>query len=313
MPTVLVTGGAGFIGANLVKRLLKLKHKVVVIDDLSTGFRYNLPLPNKNLVFYEKSINENLRPIFRKHKIDYIFHLAAQIDLYKSLQKPIYDAKVNILGSLNIIREAAKIKIKKFIYASSGGAVYGEPRKIPVPESHSVNPLSCYGISKYTAEKYLEIYHRLYGLPYIILRYANVYGPHQNAGVIAIFLNKLIREEKPSLFAYGKNKIDYIFVEDVVEANIKAMISRRNKTYNIGTGKATTTEQIFQIVAKELRSEVAPKYLPCRLGEVDRISLDASLAQKELKWRPRYSLEEGIRKTIEWFKSNQHPSQSSQR
>ncbi|MFA4880091.1 MAG: NAD-dependent epimerase/dehydratase family protein [Candidatus Doudnabacteria bacterium] len=313
MPTVLVTGGAGFIGANLVKRLLKLKHKVVVIDDLSTGFRHNLPLPNKNLVFYEKNINENLRPILRKHKIDYIFHLAAQMDVRKSLQKPIYDAKVNILGSLNIIREAARIKIKKFIYASSGGAVYGEPREIPVPESHSVNPLSCYGISKYTAEKYLETYHRLYKLPYITLRYANVYGPRQNplgeAGVIAILLHQLIQGEAPSLFAYGKNKRDYIFVEDIVEANIKAMLSCQNKIYNIGTGKATTTEQIFQIVARELQSKIKPQYLPCRLGEVDQISLDASLAQKELKWRPRYSLEEGIRKTIEWFKSNQRPSQ----
>ena len=308
MLTALVTGGAGFIGANLVSRLLKLKYKVVVIDNLSTGFHHHLPLNNKNLIFYQKSINENLKPILHKHKIDYLFHLAAQTNVHKSLQNPIYDAEINILGSLNIIKEAAKIKIKKFIYASTGGAVYGEPVKIPVSESHSINPLSCYGASKYAAEKYLEIYHKLYGLPYIILRYANIYGPYQNpfgeGGVIAIFIHQLIQKERPSLFAYGKNKRDYIFVEDIVEANIKAMYSNKNKTYNIGTGKMTNTKQIFQIIQHELGSSVQPKYLPDRLGEVNQISLNVNLAQKELKWKPHYSLEEGIKKTIVWFKSN---------
>jgi len=305
MKTSLVTGGAGFIGSNLVKKLIELNHEVIVLDNLSTGFSANLPSQNKNLVFYKKSLNQNLNPIFCKHKIDYIFHLAAQIDVRKSVQKPILDAKINILGSLNLILEAQKAKIQKFIYSSTGGALYGEPEKIPAKESAPINPLSCYGASKYTVEKYLEIYHKLYNFPYITLRYANVYGPYQNplgeAGVVAIFINKLLKKKIPSLFAFGKNKRDYIYISDVVTANIKAMASNQNKAYNIGTGQMTETTKIFELINRELKSKIQPKMRKGRPGDVDKISLDGSLAQKELNFKPRVSLEKGIKKTVQWF------------
>lgn len=308
MQTSLVTGGAGFIGSNLVRKLLALNHKVIVLDDLSTGFHKNLPEKTHNLVFYQKSINANLKLIFRKHKIDYIFHLAAQIDVRESLQNPLFDARVNILGSLNLLEEARRANIKKFIYASTGGALYGEPKEIPAPESHSINPLSCYGASKFIVEKYLAIYHKLYNLPYIILRYANVYGPRQNplgeAGVVAIFINQLLQKKGPKLFAYGKNERDYVFVEDVVEANLKAMYSPYNKAYNIGTGQVTSTRKIFVLIEKQLKTHLKPKLCPARPGEVDKISLDSSQAKKELPWEPRVSLEKGIKKTVKWFKDN---------
>jgi len=308
MASILVTGGAGFIGANLTARLLKLKHKVAVIDNLSTGFRHNLPLQNKNLAFYEKNINENLKPIFAKHRFDYIFHLAGQIDVRKAVSDPRADAEINILGIINLLQEARTTKIKKFIYASSGGAVYGEPEKMPVPKNAPIRPLSPYGVSKYAAEKYLETFGRLYRLPYAILRYANVYGPGQNshgeAGVVAIFINHLLKKERPSLFAFGKNKRDYIFVDDVAEANLKAMAGRENAVYNIGTGKTTTTEELFQIISQELKSKIKPRLEPARPGEVEAISLDARLAAAELSWQARVSLPAGIRQTIQWFLEN---------
>lgn len=307
MSISLVTGGAGFIGSNLVRKLLALNHKVIVIDDLSTGFRKNLPLTEKNLIFYKKSINDGLKLIFKKHPVDYIFHSAAQIDVRKSVQNPLLDAQINILGSLNLIQEAQRVKIKKFIYSSTGGALYGNPQKIPVKETHPINPLSCYGVSKYTAEKYLETYHRLYQLPYIILRYANVYGPRQNplgeAGVVAIFINQLLKKQRPSIFAYGQNERDYVFVEDVVEANLKAMNSSFEKAYNISTGQKTTTKRIFKLISQELQSDIKPRLCKARPGEVDKISLDPSLAQKELQWKARVSLEEGLRRTVKWFQS----------
>jgi len=309
MKTSLVTGGAGFIGSNLVKRLLALKHKVIVIDDLSTGFLDNLPPRNENFIFVKKTLNSNLGPLFQKHKIDYIFHLAAQIDVRKSVQKPISDAKINILGSLNLIGEANKAKIKKFIYSSTGGALYGEVEKIPVKESYPINPLSCYGASKYATEKYLEIYHKLYKFPYITMRYANVYGPYQNplgeAGVVAIFINKLLNGETPTLFAFGKNKRDYVFVNDVVRANLKAMSSDKNRAYNIGTGRASETARIFELINQELKAKIKPKLAGARPGDVDKISLDSSLAQKELDWKAQTRLEEGIKKTVKWFETMQ--------
>lgn len=305
MKTSLVTGGAGFIGSNLVKELIALKHKVLVLDDLSTGFKRNLPPPSKNYLFYKKSINADLTPIFKKHSPDYVFHLAAQIDVRKSVVNPLEDAQINILGSLNLIQSAIRAKIKNFIYSSTGGALYGEVQKNPVAEKQPINPISCYGVSKYATEKYLETFHELSGLPYITLRYANVYGPSQNplgeAGVVAIFINKLIKDEQPSLFAHGKNERDYVFVQDVVAANIKAMDSPRNKAYNIGTGVSTTTARIFSLIQKGLQSKIKPKMCSARPGDVDKISLDSTLAHKELSWRPKYTLEKGILKTVNWF------------
>jgi len=308
MSSILVTGGAGFIGANLVTRLLKLKHEVIVIDNLSTGFRRNLSFKNKNFIFYEQSINENLGPIFTKHSFDYIFHLAGQIDVRKAVEDPRKDARINIFGMINLLQEVQNKKIKKFIYASSGGAVYGEPDKMPVPETHPVRPLSPYGASKYAGEKYLETFSRLYKFPYTILRYANVYGPGQNshgeAGVVAIFINQLLKKERPSLFAFGKNKRDYIFVDDVVEANLKAMTMQKSGAYNIGTAKTTTTARLFQIISQELKSKIKPRLALARTGEVRAISLDSGLAAAELSWQPRVSLQEGIQKTIQWFLKN---------
>ncbi len=309
MITSLVTGGAGFIGSHLAEKLLSLNHRVVVIDDLSTGSRENLPPSSHLFHFHQQSITANLAPIFKKYTFAYIFHLAAQIDVRKSVLEPHHDAQTNILGTINLLEQARRAKIKKFIYSSTGGALYGEPQKLPVPEHHPINPLACYGASKFAAEKYIETYHRLYKIPYLILRYANVYGPRQNpsseAGVVAIFIHKLTHQETPSLFASGRNQRDYIYVEDIVEANLCATKSKQNKAYNIGTGRATPTTEILRFIQKAVGSQINPKLCPPRPGEVEAISLDATLARQELHWTPHVPLEDGIARTIAWFQQKE--------
>src|SRR4030067_654229 len=246
---ILITGGAGFIGSNAADRFIREGHQVIVVDNLTTGKLKNL---NPKAKFYKIDIKnrEGLEGIFKENKIDIINHHAAQMDVRKSVDDPIYDADVNILGSLNLLQLAVKHKIKKFIFASTGGAVYGEQDYFPADEKHPQNPLSPYGISKLSLEKYLYFYKITYNLDYTILRYANVYGPRQDphgeAGVVAIFIQKMLNKEQPIINGNGEQTRDFVYVGDVVEANILAMEnnpeldSGTDNIFNIGTSIETS-------------------------------------------------------------------------
>ena len=301
---ILFTGGAGFIGSNIVDALIDLGHEVVVVDNLSTGFRRNL---NPKARFYELSIGATeLSGIFERERPELVNHHAAQIDVRKSGDDPIADAQDNILGSLNLITNCVRFGVKRIIYASTGGAIYGDLQYPPADEAHPVNPISQYGISKHTVEHYLYLYGTLYDLEYVILRYANVYGPRQNpfgeAGVVAIFATQMLTGERPTIFGQGDKTRDYIHVADVTQANILAMERGTNSIINIGTGVETSDQQIFDTLAGVLGYGGQPIYAPYRKGEVFRISLECSKAREELGWSPQLSLREGMERTAEYYR-----------
>lgn len=296
----LVTGGAGFIGSHLVDKLIEQNHKVVIIDNLSTDKKENL---NPKADFYKIDIQEErISQIFKKEKPEIIFHLAAQINLRKSVENPIEDAKINILGSLNILENCRKFKIKKIVFASTGGAIYGEADVIPTPEDYPVFPLSPYGIAKLTTEKYLNYYYKVFGLPFVSLRLANVYGPRQNskgeAGVVAIFCDKMLTGKQPIINGNGKQTRDFVYVEDVIGASILAMKKNKSGIFNIGTAKETDVNTIFEMLKKIIRSTCKEIHGPGQKGEQKRSCLDYSKAKKELGWQPKYRLEEGIKETL---------------
>lgn len=302
---ILVTGGAGFIGSHLVDRLIGEGHKVFVIDNLSSGKRENL---NPKAKFYQADIqDQKISNIFKKEKPEIVFHYAAQIDLRKSVEKPIEDAKINILGSLNILENCKKFKIKKIVFASTGGAMYGEAKILPTPEDYPTNPPSPYGIAKLTIEKYLNYYYQIFGLPYVALRLANVYGPRQNskgeAGVIAIFCDKMLKGEQPIIYGNGEQSRDFVFVDDVAEANILAMKSKKVGIFNIGTGKETDINAIFEKTKKLTGAKCKKIHIPAKIGEQRRSYLDYSRIKKELGWQPKYNFTDGLKKTVDWFKN----------
>ena len=300
---VIVTGGAGFIGSNLVDALVQRGDEVVVIDNLSTGRRENL---NPHIKFYETSIGDpGLADIFEKEKPDIVCHHAAQIDLRRSVNEPLFDAEVNILGSLNVIVNSIRSGVGKFVYASTGGAIYGEPQYLPVDEKHPINPVSQYGVSKHTVEHYLHLYALQGELNYVALRYPNVYGSRQNpfgeAGVIAIFAGQMLHGEQPTIFGPGDKTRDYTHVSDIVEANILAIERGRNLICNIGTGVETSDQDIFDAIVKALGYSSSPIFTSVRPGEIQRICLDRSKADQELGWRPKTTLKDGIAKTVSYF------------
>ncbi len=317
---ILVTGGAGFIGSHLVDKLIEIGHRVVVLDNLSTGRRENL---NPKARFYEDDIGSpGVAGIFQKEKPEVVFHLAAQIDVRKSIEDPLGDARTNILGSLNILQNFISVNQrsnqrksafpKKLIFTSSGGAIYGETEIIPTPESHPERPVSPYGIGKLAVEKYLYFYQKAYGLNYTALRLANVYGPRQNsrggAGVMAVFCRAILEDKEPVIYGDGRQTRDFVFVEDVVEAAVLAMsqtpLNNYAPVFNIGTGIETSVNEVLKSLAKETKKEVKPRYAMAKKGEQKRSCLDYSKAKKELGWRPRHSLEEGLRETIKWFSNH---------
>ncbi len=304
---ILVTGGAGFIGSHLVDDLIERGDEVVVVDNLSTGRRENV---NPQTKLYELSIGDlGLADIFERERPDIISHHAAQIDLRRSVNEPLFDAQENILGSLNVIVNSVRYGVNIFIYASSGGAVYGEPQYLPVDENHQINPTSQYGVSKHTVEHYLHSYALQYGLNYVVLRYPNVYGPRQNtlgeAGVVAIFARQMLGGERPTIFGSGGKTRDYTHVSDVVSANLLAMEQGKNVICNIGTGVETSDQEIFDALAEALGYDGSPLYTSVRPGEIQRICLDWSKAERELGWRPQLSLKEGIAKTVAYFKAQE--------
>lgn len=303
---VLVTGGAGFIGSHVVDALVQASHDVVVVDDLSMGKREQVHPAAR---FYRVDIRDRqaLEEVFRIERPEVVNHHAAQGNLRRSMTEPSFDASVNIVGSLNLFELALAHTARKFVNISSGGAVYGEPQRLPVDECHPICPMSAYGMSKHTVEQYLRLFDGC-GLDYTILRYANVYGPRQNpkgeAGVVAIFSRQMLAGEQPTIFGDGTKTRDYVYVGDVVAANLLAMTATRasGRSYNIGLGREISDRQIFELVRNAVGATVKPILTSKRPGEIDRICLDASLAKTELGWEPATSLEEGIARTVAFYR-----------
>lgn len=299
----LVTGGAGFIGSHLVDALIEKGEEVLVLDDLSSGKKENVH-PKAKLVV--QNISDQETPtLVSDFRPDYIFHLAAQALVPVSVRDPLHDAMVNVVGFLNVMEGAVKAGAKKVVYSSTGGAIYGDILPIPTPESVNPRPISPYGITKLTGERYLDFYREVHGVEATILRYANVYGPRQNpfgeGGAVAIFTQKFLSGEAPTIFGDGSQTRDYVYVGDVVVANLKAREVNSPGPFNIGTGIETKTEDLFRSIQKIFHSEIEPVYADERAGDLKRSALDRSLAGKELSWKPTYSLTRGLEETIKWF------------
>lgn len=304
---ILVTGGAGFIASHIVDAYIALGHTVIVLDNFSSG-KKEFVNPKAKLCEVDIRDKNEIESIIAQEKPEVINHHAAQISVRQSVADPTRDAEINILGLLNLLEAGRKNNIKKVIFASSGGVVYGEAKTIPTPESYvPLQPLSPYGVTKLASEYYLHFYYQTYHIPYIALRYANVYGPRQNphgeAGVVAIFSQKLIAGESSVINGDGKQTRDYIYVGDVVEANKKALETTHSGSFNIGTGKETDVIELFAGIKKMSGVGKEAKHGPQKFGEQRRSCLDCRFAQEILGWENQLSLSEGLRKTVDYFKT----------
>ena len=303
---VLVTGGAGFIGSHVADVFVAEGHDVVIVDDLSTGVKENL---NSAARFYEVDLRDEraLSEVFAREKPEYVSHQAARAQVRESLEKPALYAEVNIIGSLNLLQACRQHGVKKVIYASTGGAVYGEPEYLPVDEQHPVNPLDPYGASKHHVEHYLYLYHANWGLPYTILRYPNVYGPRQDpygeAGVVAIFAEKMLSNAQPVINGSGEQERDFVYVGDIAESNLLAVGRGDGGIYNIGTGVGTSINDIFHLLRLATGYGGEEVHGPAKPGEVFKVYLDAGKARSELGWNARVSLDEGLARTVDYFRS----------
>lgn len=303
MKKILVTGGAGFIASHIVDKLIKNGDKVVVVDNLSTGREENL---NKEAIFYNVDIlDDSLRKVFEIEKPDCVIHHAAQIDVQRSIRQPMDDARVNVSGTINILECCKEYNVKKIVYASTA-AVYGEPKYLGIDEKHPVAPISYYGISKHTPEHYIKVYSSLYGIKYTILRYANAYGirqdPKGEGGVISIFVDKLLEEGTPIIFGTGEQTRDFIYVKDIVEANVLAVSKGDNNIFNIGTGVATSINELFNSMKEIAGAKVEPVYKEARKGDILHSYFNISKSKEILGWSPRYSLKDGLKETICFYK-----------
>lgn len=292
---ILVTGGAGFIGSNLVGELIRADHRVVVIDDLSTGKLSNIH-PHAKL-YHTSILLADVADILKQEQITHVFHLAAQIDVQSSFHNPLFDATNNALVTLKLLEACHHSQVEKFIYASTA-AVYGIPLSLPTKESHPVFPLSPYGLSKYMGELYLQMYHALYGLTYTICRYANVYGPRQNnsksAGVIPIFLDQMQKGQSPVIYGDGLQTRDFIYVSDVVKANLLALNHADNQVLNISHNSQTSMNTLVSIINGLLGTRLQPVYQPKRRGDMEQSCLDNTRAMQVLNWQPRFELQAGL-------------------
>ena len=298
---VLVTGGAGFIGSHLVDRLVADGHSVAVVDVLATGTRANL---NPQAALYEIDIRSPaLAAAFEAARPEAVFHAAAHASVSESVRDPMHDAEVNVLGALNVLQQCAAYGAGRIVFISTGGALYGEPERLPADEEHPVLPLSPYGASKAAAETYVRTLCPLSGIRYTILRPGNVYGPRQDpfgeAGVVAIFANAMLRGQRPVIFGDGSHERDYVYVDDVVQANVLALGQGGDGVYNIGTGRGTTVSQIFDALAGATDYGGSPEHAAERPGDVHRIYLDVGRAERELGWRASVSFGEGIWRTVD--------------
>jgi len=325
--TVLVSGGAGFIGSHIVDLLIQNNYEVVIVDDLSSGREENI---NKKVRFYKLSITDQkgLAEVFEQEKPDYVCHEAAQISVSFSVRDPLFDAQTNILGSLNLLQCCVCVnhQVKGIVFASSGGTIYGEPKHFPITEDYPFRPQSPYGISKVAVEHYLDFYQKNYHLPYVALRYGNVYGPRQDpygeAGVIAIFIERMLKGEIPTINGDGEYIRDYVYVEDVAQANLLALqnmvklseakVEAQAKAgaevkfngFNLGTGRGVSVNEIFSLLKKIIKFPNPAHYGPPRAGDLRKNILDCRLIKEVLGWQPEFDFSAGLEKTVNWFKEN---------
>jgi UDP-glucose 4-epimerase len=303
---ILVTGGAGFIASQIADAFIGEGHEVVILDDLSTGFEKNI---NPKAKFVKSNIcDKSIEKLFETEKFDVVNHHAAQMDVRRSVKDPEFDATTNILGTINLLQYCVKYGVKKFMFASTGGAVYGEQDYFPADEKHNQQPKSPYGISKLAVEKYLYFYNSEHKLNYTILRYANIYGPRQNpfgeAGVVAIFSTKLLKGEQPIINGHGKQTRDYVFVGDVVKANLIGLKDEASDVYNIGTGIETDVNQLFHYINDIAKTNKEEKHGPTAAGEQLRSVITSDKLFNKFGWRPSTKLEDGLKATVEYFKNN---------
>lgn len=301
---IMLTGGAGFIGSHIADLLVEEGHHIIIIDNLSTGKEANI---NRDASFYHLSIlDDGLEEIFRREKPDIVNHHAAQVNVRDSVADPIYDLEINIRGTVHLLELGRKYGVRKVIFASSGGAIYGEQIVFPAAEDHPLKPLSPYGVSKLAGEHYLSYYWQNFALPAVCLRYANVYGPRQDplgeAGVVAIFAQKMLSGRQPIINGSGMQTRDYVFVEDVARINLLALNNAATGAYNVGTGIETTVNDLFLKIKALTRSEATAMHGEPKKGEQFRSVLSAEKARRELGWKPLVGLNEGLQRTVHFFK-----------
>ena len=301
---ILVTGGAGFIGSHVVDAYIQEGHEVFIVDDLSCGSENNI---NKNARFQKMDIRDPLlKGLFEKERFDVVSHHAAQMDVRRSVADPAFDASVNVLGGLSVFENARQYGVKKIVFASTGGAIYGEQEAFPADELHPLRPLSPYGITKSTTEKYLYYYKMVHGINSVILRYANIYGPRQNphgeAGVVAIFANRMLAQNQPLINGDGKQTRDYTFVGDVVKANLLALKYEGSNVFNVGTGKETNVITLFRKLRELLQPSCPENHGPAKDGEQRRSVISYQKINSVLGWSPSVSLDVGLAMTAAYFR-----------
>ncbi|MGI5911907.1 MAG: NAD-dependent epimerase/dehydratase family protein [Syntrophomonadaceae bacterium] len=301
----MITGGAGFIGSHLSDYLLRNGHNVIIVDDLSTGNKKNI---NPLAQFYEFNINDDqVKQIFQKENPDYIYHYAAQVNVGRSQEEPLFDANSNIIGTIKVLNYAVKYKVKKLIFASSA-AIYGNPLYLPLNEKHPTSPISFYGLSKSVAERYIKLFGHSFGLKYTILRFANVYGSRQqvaaDGGVIAQFVSRYIKGESPIIYGDGEQTRDFINVDDVVEASYRALYLGDNEVLNVSTGEAVSINKLCQVLEGISGRKLLPNFGSLQKNDIKHSILDNRLAQRKLLWAPQVALKEGIEKAFYYAKNN---------
>ena len=304
---ILVTGGCGFIGSHLVDKLVEKKYEVVVFDDLSTGKKERLNSHAKLIVADIRNASQ-INEIFLKEKPEMVIHTAAQVMLRKSIEEPIFDATTNIIGTINVLEACKKSHVKKIIYTSTGGARYGEPEYLPVDEKHPIHPSAPYGISKHTAEHYVKAYSDLYGFDYLIFCFGNVYGPRDDPSckrVTALFSEAMIIGENPTIFGDGGQTRDFLYVLDLADFIVNSLEKEpEHKLFNLANGTQTSVTEIFNELKEISGFSGEAKHIDAIKGEIRDICLDTSLAQKELGWKPKTIMKEGLKQTYLWLKNN---------
>jgi UDP-glucose 4-epimerase len=310
MAKILITGGAGFIGSHVAGGYLALGHQVVVIDDLSSGHRENLD-ERARLIQADLTDAAELERIVAAERPEVVNHHAAQKSVRVSVENPAEDARINVIGSLRLLELCRRQGVGRVIFISTGGAIYGEAEQIPTPEEYPAWPVSPYGIAKLSVEHYLFYYGQQFGLPYVVLRYANVYGPRQDplgeAGVVSIFVERLLAGQDCTIYGDGEQTRDYVYVGDVVQANVAALADPIRGTYNIGTAIETSVNEMYRQLEEVMELKRPARYAPPRPGEQQRSALDIRKAQREMNWRPRVGLRDGLAYTVEYFRSRTGP------
>ena len=303
---ILITGAAGFIGSHIARAYQREGHELAGIDNLSTGKRENLPADIPLSVF-DLSDEQQLRALLKEFRPEVVSHHAAQVNVRRSWENPLADLRSNILASVTLFRIASEVvSMPLIIYSSSGGAIYGEPKRLPVKESHPVHPTSNYGVSKYTAELYLSAFQGNGLLRGVVFRYPNVFGPGQDpageAGVVAVFTTQLLRGVQPHIFGDGSKTRDYMYIDDIVDANLRALRFKGNGVFNLGWGRQISDLEVFRVVRAAAGRKTEPIFEEKRPGEVNHICLDTSQARRTLKWKPRVKFQDGVKRVVDYWK-----------